>query len=124
MFKLIGFVLPLGLDTFAVAFAVLGTGLSTFQRLRATILFMAFEAGMPLVGLAIGQNRWRARWVTPPNTSHRLLHEWTGAGRRHRYRPDSDERIREASERLAAVALIGLARFLLAEPPASFMYRG
>lgn len=53
--KLLGFILPLGLDTFAVALAVLGgPGLTRAQRLRATILIVAFEAGMPLVGLALG----------------------------------------------------------------------
>ena len=257
MFKLLTFVLPLGFDTFAVAFAVLGTGLSTAQRLRVTALFMAFEAGMPLVGLALGAPLARlignaAQFVAPlaiaaigvyilregdddddnkddddeeeevrkaralinargfaiiglgigisldelvvgfslsftklpitaviiaiaiqafiaiqagaylsaritdrpHGSSHRrlrwsdrvirywvqeftgsrssvvrhqrrakrhegftyILHEWTGAGRRHRYRPDSDETIREGSERLAGVALIVLAAFLFIEP--------
>jgi putative Mn2+ efflux pump MntP len=70
VFELLGFVLPLGFETFAVAFAVLGTGLSTAQRLRVTVLFMAFEAGMPLVGLALGAPLARlignaARYVAP-----------------------------------------------------------
>jgi putative Mn2+ efflux pump MntP len=51
---LIALVLPLGLDTFAVA-AALGTqGASSAHRLRITLLFTAFEAGMPLIGLAVG----------------------------------------------------------------------
>jgi manganese efflux pump family protein len=52
--KLIALVLPLGLDTFAVA-AALGTiGVSPTSRLRISLLFTAFEAGMPLIGLALG----------------------------------------------------------------------
>ena len=53
--KIIALVLPLGLDTFAVSPA-LGLGRHSRQRrLRTSLLFTAFEAGMPLVGLAIGR---------------------------------------------------------------------
>jgi putative Mn2+ efflux pump MntP len=55
MLKLLAFTLPLCLDTFAVSFAVLGEmHLSRAQRIRAWALFVAFEAGMPLVGMALG----------------------------------------------------------------------
>jgi manganese efflux pump family protein len=55
MLKLLAFTLPLCLDTFAVAFAVLGEmHLTRAQRIRATVLFIAFEAGMPLAGMALG----------------------------------------------------------------------
>jgi manganese efflux pump family protein len=55
MLKLLAFTLPLCLDTFAVAFAVLGEmHLTRSQRIRVTMLFIAFEAGMPLVGMALG----------------------------------------------------------------------
>jgi manganese efflux pump family protein len=55
MLKLLPFTLPLCLDTFAVAFAVLGEmRLTRGQRIRAWVLFIAFEAGMPLVGMALG----------------------------------------------------------------------
>jgi manganese efflux pump family protein len=47
--------LPLCLDTFAVSFAVLGEmHLTRAQRIRVIVLFIAFEAGMPLVGMALG----------------------------------------------------------------------
>jgi putative Mn2+ efflux pump MntP len=52
--KLAAFVLPLGVDTFAVAAAVGAAGLEPAARRRITALFVAFEAGMPLVGLALG----------------------------------------------------------------------
>jgi manganese efflux pump family protein len=52
--KLIALVVPLGLDTFAVAAALGTVGVSAAGRLRITLLFTAFEAGMPLLGLALG----------------------------------------------------------------------
>jgi manganese efflux pump family protein len=55
MLKLLAFTLPLCLDTFAVAFAVLGEmRLTRAQRLRVIVLLIAFEAGMPLAGMALG----------------------------------------------------------------------
>jgi putative Mn2+ efflux pump MntP len=52
--KLIALVLPLGLDTFAVAAAIGMIGVSSTARRRISVLFTGFEAGMPLVGLALG----------------------------------------------------------------------
>jgi manganese efflux pump family protein len=61
MLRLIAFVLPLGLDSFAVAAAIGATGrLPGRTRLRISLLFMAFEAGMPLLGLAGGAPLARA----------------------------------------------------------------
>lgn len=58
--KLIALVLPLGLDTFAVA-AALGTArLGPRRRVRISLLMAGFEAGMPLVGLALGAPLGRA----------------------------------------------------------------
>ncbi len=54
LLKLLGLVLPLGLDTFAVAAALGMVGLPRQQRLRVTLLFTAFETGMPLVGFLGG----------------------------------------------------------------------
>src|ERR1700761_714624 len=55
MLRLLAFTLPLCLDNFAIAFAVLGeTKLTRAQLLRVTAVFMAFEALMPLIGLAVG----------------------------------------------------------------------
>jgi putative Mn2+ efflux pump MntP len=52
--KLIALILPLSLDTFAVAAALGAVGVVPARRLRIALLFTAFEAGMPLVGLALG----------------------------------------------------------------------
>ncbi len=53
--KLLAFVLPLGLDSFAVAAAIGAAGAVGWRaRLRISVIFMIFEAGMPLIGLAAG----------------------------------------------------------------------
>jgi manganese efflux pump family protein len=53
--RLLAFVLPLGLDSFAVAAAIGATGTVGWRaRLRISLIFVIFEAGMPLIGLAIG----------------------------------------------------------------------
>ena len=55
MLKLLAFVLPLGLDSFAVAAAIGATQATTaWQRLRISLVFVIFEGGMPLIGLALG----------------------------------------------------------------------
>src|ERR1700694_5940649 len=54
MAKLIALVLPLGLDTFTVAAALGMAGLPERHRLRISLLFTAFEGGMPIIGLALG----------------------------------------------------------------------
>lgn len=52
--KLLALVLPLGLDTFAVAAGLGALGVEPNRRVRLSILFAGFEAGMPLIGLALG----------------------------------------------------------------------
>ena len=54
MLKLILLVLPLGLDTFAVAAALGMRGLPPRARLRVSVLMSGFEMAMPVVGLLIG----------------------------------------------------------------------
>jgi len=54
VFKLILFVLPLGLDTLAVAAALGMRGLPSRQRLRVSVLMSSFEMAMPVVGLLLG----------------------------------------------------------------------
>src|SRR5215471_20054088 len=55
MLTLVAFVLPLGLDSFAVAAAIGAVQETTaWQRLRISLVFVIFEGGMPLIGLALG----------------------------------------------------------------------
>jgi putative Mn2+ efflux pump MntP len=58
--KLIGFVLPLGLDTFGVALALGIAGLPASRRTQLALLFAAFESAMPFVGLLLGSPLGRA----------------------------------------------------------------
>ena len=51
---LIALVVPLGLDTFAIAAALGMSGLTRQDRMRVTVLFTAFEMGMPIVGIVLG----------------------------------------------------------------------
>ncbi|MDQ6817620.1 MAG: manganese efflux pump, partial [Actinomycetota bacterium] len=57
--KLIALVLPLGLDTFAVAAALGVAGLAR-DRLRVSLVMASFEVAMPLLGLAVGAPLGRA----------------------------------------------------------------
>lgn len=55
MLRLLAFVLPLGLDSFAVAAAIgAARPAGRWLRLRVSLVFVLFEGGMPLVGLALG----------------------------------------------------------------------
>ena len=55
MLKLILFVLPLGLDTFAVSAALGLRGLPSRRRLRVSLVMSGFEMAMPVVGLLAGR---------------------------------------------------------------------
>jgi putative Mn2+ efflux pump MntP len=52
--KVIALIIPLSLDSFAICAALGMAGIDRRQRLRVSILFPVFEAGAPLVGLALG----------------------------------------------------------------------
>ena len=52
--SLLLFVLPLSLDTFAIAAAVGASRPSGQTRWRISAIFVIFEGGMPMVGLAVG----------------------------------------------------------------------
>lgn len=55
MLKLLAFVLPLGMDSFAVAAAIGASQATTARhRVRVSLIFVIFEGGMPLVGLGLG----------------------------------------------------------------------
>lgn len=58
--KLIALVVPLGLDTFAVCCALGMAGVPPSRRNRISVLMIAFEAGMPLIGFAVGAPLGRA----------------------------------------------------------------
>lgn len=53
--RLVLFVLPLALDTFAVSAALGVAGVPAARRLRLSLTLSAFELAMPIVGLLIGR---------------------------------------------------------------------
>jgi putative Mn2+ efflux pump MntP len=54
--RIVAFVLPLGLDTLAIAIALGLQGQRPGQRpLRPALLFVVFETTMPLIGIVIGR---------------------------------------------------------------------
>ncbi len=59
MLKLLLFILPLGLDTFAVSTALGLRGLPARERLKASLLMSSFEMAMPVVGLLLGHSLGR-----------------------------------------------------------------
>ena len=50
-----GLLLPLALDTFALAAALGLAGLERRDRLRVALVFTVFEAGMPIAGVLVGR---------------------------------------------------------------------
>lgn len=55
MLKVVLFVFPLGLDTFAVAAALGIAGLPRRERLRVSLAMSSFELVMPVIGLVVGR---------------------------------------------------------------------
>jgi manganese efflux pump family protein len=55
MWRLGAIVVPLALDSFAIAAALAAGGLSRSQHRRIAVAFPLFETGMPLLGLALGR---------------------------------------------------------------------
>jgi putative Mn2+ efflux pump MntP len=55
VFKLLAFMFPLGLNTFAIAAAVGAAAKPAIgDRLRISLLFTLFQSGMPLIGVTLG----------------------------------------------------------------------
>jgi putative Mn2+ efflux pump MntP len=52
---LVALLIPLSLDTLAIAAALGIAGLPASQRWRVSLILAGFEAGMPLIGIGIGQ---------------------------------------------------------------------
>jgi putative Mn2+ efflux pump MntP len=90
MLKLVALVVPLGLDTFAVSAALGLAGASRRTRLRASLVFPAFEAAMPALGLVAGRGLgallgsaadWAAIALVACVGAYLLLEEDGGAAR-------------------------------------------
>jgi putative Mn2+ efflux pump MntP len=104
--KLLAFVLPLGLDSFAVAAAIGATQTTTWRaRVRISVIFVVFEAGMPLIGLAAGSGL--ARVIGPvadyiAAAAVIAVGAWMLVGR------DDDEQAADRIEGARGLALVAL----------------
>lgn len=54
LIKLIGLIIPLGLDTFAVSAALGMNAIPARKKIAISLFFTVFEAGMPIIGLLAG----------------------------------------------------------------------
>lgn len=100
--RIAAFVLPLGLDTLAIAVAL---GMRGAPLLRAALTFAVFEAFMPLVGVAVGAAIPRS-WETAATVIGGALLVLVGI---HVFRESMEldeeaDRLSFASPRLAALA--------------------
>ncbi len=106
--RLLAFVLPLGLDSFAVAAALGAARPATFaERLRISLIFVVFEAGMPLIGLAAGGGLARLAGSTADYVAAVAV---IAVGAWMLARPDDDEQLagRMAGTRGLAIIAIGI----------------
>ena len=116
-----GLLLPLSLDTFALAAALGVAGLERRDRLRVTLVFTVFEAGMPIVGLLAGRlvGGLMGAWAGYGGLSVVLTVIWiavqafVAAQVGLRFGARVGEALRERSEQAAGLALIVVALVLL-----------
>jgi putative Mn2+ efflux pump MntP len=105
--RLIALVVPLALDSFAVAAALSLSGLSRSERIRISIVFPAAEIVMPLIGLAAGRGLATAIGDGADYTAAAVL-ILLGALMFVERGEDSPERIRRARGIGLALAAVGI----------------
>jgi putative Mn2+ efflux pump MntP len=105
--RVIALILPLCLDTFAVAAALGMTRPTRAQRIRFSLLFAAFEGGMPVIGLLVGAGLGR---VIGDWSEYVAIAALVGLGAYMLWvRKDDEERVRKlAASRGPAVIALGL----------------
>jgi putative Mn2+ efflux pump MntP len=102
--RVIALVIPLGLDTFAIAAAIGMTGLTRSQRLRLSVLFAAFEGGMPIVGLLVGAGLGT---VIGGLSEYLAIAALAAIGLYMLFGPDDEERVKKLAA-AGGAAMIGL----------------
>ena len=107
MARVIALILPLCLDTFAVAAALGMTRPTGAQRIRFSLLFAVFEGGMPMIGLVVGAGIGR---VIGDWSEYVAIAALVGLGAYMLWAHDDDEeRVRKlAASRGPAVIALGL----------------
>jgi putative Mn2+ efflux pump MntP len=105
--RVIALILPLCLDTFAVAAALGMTRPTGAQRIRFSLLFAAFEGGMPVIGLVVGAGLGR---VIGDWSEYVAIGALVGLGAYMLWaRDDDEERVQKlAVSRGPAVIALGL----------------
>jgi putative Mn2+ efflux pump MntP len=105
--RVIALILPLCLDTFAVAAALGMTRPTGAQRIRFSLLFAAFEGGMPVIGLLVGAGLGR---VIGDWSEYVAIAALVGLGAYMLWARDEDEeRVRKlATSRGPAMIALGL----------------
>jgi len=107
MARVIALILPLCLDTFAVAAALGMTRPTGAQRIRFSLLFAVFEGGMPMIGLVVGAGIGR---VIGDWSEYVAIAALVGLGAYMLWaRDDDEERVQKlAASRGPAVIALGL----------------
>src|ERR1700736_2029484 len=114
MARAIALILPLALDTFAIAAALGMTRLTGAQRVRISLLFAAFEGGMPVVGLLVGAGLGR---VVGAWSEYIAIAGLAGIGAYMLFGPgDNDEKLGANLASSRGVAAIGFSLGLLNVP--------
>jgi putative Mn2+ efflux pump MntP len=104
--RVIALILPLCLDTFAVAAALGMTRPTGAQRIRFSLLFAVFEGGMPVIGLVVGAGLGR---VIGDWSEYVAIAALVGLGAYMLWARDDDERVQKlAASRGPAVIALGL----------------
>jgi putative Mn2+ efflux pump MntP len=99
-------ILPLCLDTFAVAAALGMTRPTGAQRIRFSLLFAAFEGGMPVIGLLVGTGLGR---VIGDWSEYVAIAALVGLGAYMLWARADEDRVRKlATTRGPAVIALGL----------------
>jgi manganese efflux pump family protein len=109
--RVIALILPLCLDTFAVAAALGMTRPTGAERIRFSLLFAAFEGGMPVIGLVVGAGLGRVigDWSEYVAITALVVLGAYMLWARDRARENDEERVRKlASSRGPAVIALGL----------------
>ena len=111
VFTLLLFMLPLSLDTFAIAAAVGANRLSGWSKWRISMIFVIFEGGTPLANLGLGSSIGQAVGSVAEYISGSLLILLGGYLWWSNTNPDDDDEATKSRRLINAcgLALIGLA---------------
>ncbi|MDQ1704826.1 MAG: manganese efflux pump family protein [Frankiaceae bacterium] len=106
--RVVGLILPLALDTFAVAAAVGMTAMSRRRQLRFSLVFAVFEGGTPAVGLLLGGPLGHALGAAADYIAIGILMAFGAYTLLHQDSEEGERAARLAGARGVALLLLGL----------------